>query len=395
MYVRENGRTLAEARGELGDIAPRARFTLELAGRLDESRELPAGAGRTLVRPAPFGVVIGIVPWNAPVSLGCMQLVPALLAGNAVVMKPPESCPLTFIATARMLAAALPSGLLNIVTGLPGEIGDRLTTHPSVGKIAFTGSIPSARKILCNAAQSIKSVTSELGGNDPAILLDDVSLDDRTMDRMAGIVFRLAGQICMAIKRIYVPADLHDHFVEAFGRAVDRIVVGNGLDDGVTMGPLHSPAALERAQAILADAVQRGANIKSLGRYAEQVDRRGSFMRPTIVTDVPEDARIVQEEQFCPAIPILRHAGIDDAVRRANGTIFGLGGSCWGRNISRATAVARRIEAGTVFVNTHGTNSVNRQAPYGGVKQSGVGRRAGIEGVLEYSQLQTLTTFEE
>ena len=395
IFVRENGKTFAEAKRELSDVAARARFTLELAPELDAANEMASPDGRTFVRRVPFGVVVSIGPWNAPVSLACMQIIPALLTGNSVVLKAPESCPLALIRTAEAIAAELPDGLLNVVTGLPGEIGDALTTHPDVSKIGFTGSIPSARKIIANAAQTIKSVTAELGGNDPAIVLEDADLSDESMQRMATIVFRMSGQVCMAIKRIYVAESIHDQFVEAFGKAVERIVVGDGLVPAVSMGPLHTRAGFERALEIIADAELHGGKVMRLGRINDPDSfEHGYFIQPTVVTDVAETSRLVLEEQFCPVIPIIRFKTVDAAVASANATIFGLGGSVWSRDIEKALAIAARIEAGTVFVNTHGTNSVNRKAPYGGLKQSGSGRRAGIEGLHEYTQSQTLTTYE-
>jgi acyl-CoA reductase-like NAD-dependent aldehyde dehydrogenase len=395
LFVRENGKTFAEAKGELQSVAVRQRLTLEAAPELDSARELAAPNGRTYVRPVPYGVVVSIVPWNGPIGLASMQIVPALLAGNSVVLKPPETCPLALIKTAELMARALPRGLLNIVTGTPAEIGERLTTHPDVRKIGFTGSIPSARKIISNAAQTIKGVTVELGGNDPAIVLEDADLSDTSMRRMAGAVFRMAGQVCMAIKRIYVAEKIHDSFTEAFSRAVDKIVVGDGLKPNVTMGPLHTGTALERARSLIADSERRGAKVRKLGRIDDEAAfARGYFVQPTVVTDVAEDAPLMTEEQFCPAVPIAPFRNIEDALARANSTIFGLGGSVWSKDLAKASALAQRIQAGTVFVNTHGTQSVNRKAPYGGVKQSGIGRRSGIEGVREYLQTQTLTTYE-
>ena len=395
LYVRENGKTLSEARAELTDVAIRARFTLELAAELDVVRSLPASNGRTVITPVPYGVVVSIAPWNGPVSLAAMQIIPALLAGNAVVLKPPESCPLTLIQTAELMARELPAGLLNIVTGLPSEIGDALITHPDVGKIGFTGSVASARKIICLAATGIKPVNAELGGNDAAIVLEDADLRPAAMERMATSVFRMAGQVCMAIKRIYVPASRHDDFVEAFTRAVDKIAVGDGRDPAVTMGPLHTRAALLRGVELVADAEARGAKVRRLGRIQDPtMFERGYFMHPTIVTGVVDEDRLMTEEQFCPAIPIATYNSVDDALARANATDFGLGGSVWGQDIGQAMRVAQKLRAGTVFVNAHGTNNVNRKAPYGGVKQSGGGRRAGHEGLQEYYQLQTLTTFE-
>jgi acyl-CoA reductase-like NAD-dependent aldehyde dehydrogenase len=395
LFVRENGKPKADALAELTAAVAQSRQTLTLADTLDQTPELPAQGGRTLVRRLPYGVVAAIVPWNSPVVLAALQIVPALLAGNSVVLKVPESCPLALTWTAELMAEALPPGLLNIVSGLPGEIGEALTGSPAVAKIAFTGSVPSARRILATAAQSIKSVTAELGGNDAAIVLDDLDLSVQTMGRMAGMVFRMAGQICMAIKRIYVPDHLHDAFLEAFGQAANAIEVGDGLVAGVTMGPLHTRAALERTRNLTADALRLGAAVMPVGTVNDlRTFNEGHFVRPTLVTDIGDDAPLVVEEQFSPVIPILRYADLDDAVERANASIYGLGGSVWGRDWERAAQVAGRLQAGTVFVNTHGTRSINRQAPYGGVKQSGLGRRSGVEGVLEYLQSQTLTTHE-
>lgn len=395
LFVTENGKTLADAKGELLGVVARQRLTLELAAELDAARELSSPNGHTFVGYLPFGVMVSIVPWNAPVGLAFLQTIPALLAGNSIVVKPPETCPLSLIRSIEMLAELLPPGLVNVVTGMPAEIGDALTTHPDVGKIGFTGSVSSARKIGANAAQTIKGVTLELGGNDPAILLDDVDLGDASMERMARAVFRMTGQVCMAIKRIYVPDAIRDQFLDAFTRTIERIVVGDGLDPDVTMGPMHTAGALERASGLVADAKRRNATVIELGKIKDEaLFERGHFMRPTVVTDIDDDAPLMAQEQFCPVIPIATYGDVDDAVARANATMYGLGGSVWSKDIQRATSLARRIQAGTVFVNTHGTESINRKAPYGGVKQSGIGRRSGIEGVREYMQIQTLTTYE-
>jgi acyl-CoA reductase-like NAD-dependent aldehyde dehydrogenase len=396
LFVRENGKTTPEARGELAGVPSRQRLTLELAAELDQPHEADAPNGRSLVGYLPFGVVVSIVPWNAPVSLAFLQIIPALLAGNTVVLKPPETCPLSLILSIEMIAPLLPAGVINVVTGLPAEIGDTLTTHPDVDKVAFTGSIPSARKIMANAAQTIKGITLELGGNDPAILLEDADLGDAAMERMAKSVYRMTGQVCMAIKRIYVPESIKGKFLDAFTRTVDKIVVGDGLDTTVTMGPMHTARALDRAQGLVADAARRNAKVQVLGQVPDKAGfGKGHFMQPTVVSDIAEDAPLMGEEQFCPAVPVATYRDVDDAIARANATIYGFGGSVWSRDIGRATDLARKLRAGTVFVNTHGTESVNRKLPYGGIKQSGIGRRAGIEGLREYMQVQTLTTFEQ
>jgi acyl-CoA reductase-like NAD-dependent aldehyde dehydrogenase len=395
LYVRENGKTMAEAKGEIAGVPARQRLTLDLAAELDQRNEIQSPHGRSYVGYLPFGVVVSIVPWNAPVSLAFLQIIPALLAGNTVVVKPPETCPLSLIHTIEMIAPLLPPGVVNVVTGLPGEIGDTLTSHSGVDKVAFTGSVQAARSIMANAAQTIKGITLELGGNDPAILLEDADLSDAAMERMAKSVYRMTGQVCMAIKRIYVPESIQGKFLAAFTRAVDRIVTGDGLDPAVTMGPMHTARALDRAHTIVADAAQRGAKVQVLGQVPDKsAFQHGHFMQPTVVSDIAEDSRLMAEEQFCPAVPVATYRDVDEAIGRANATIYGFGGSIWTRNIARGADLARRLNAGTVFVNAHGTESVNRKLPYGGVKQSGIGRRAGIEGVREYMQIQTLTTFE-
>jgi acyl-CoA reductase-like NAD-dependent aldehyde dehydrogenase len=395
VFVRENGKPLAEARGELISVPKRQQMALTYAAELDAGRTLKAPHGRTLVLNRPYGVVVSIVPWNSPVVLAFTQVVAGLLAGNCVVLKPPETCPLALIRSVTMFAEALPPGTINIVTGLPEEIGDALTTHPDVGKIGFTGSIPSARHIMANAAQTIKGVTLELGGNDPAIVLDDADLSPSTMKSMLGATFQMTGQVCMAIKRIYVPATRRDEFLESFCHAAESLVVGDGLEPAVTMGPLHTRKAQLRAEGLLDDAVRRGANVANLGRIDNEATFSGGyFMRPVVVTDVPEDAPLMTEEQFCPAIPVATYDDLDDAIARANRSIYGLGGSVWSRNVERAVGIAGKIEAGQVWINAHGVHAINHLAPYGGVKQSGIGRKSGIEGIREYMQSQTITTNE-
>ena len=395
VFVRENGKPLAEARGELLSVAKRQRMALAYAPELDAGRSLAAPHGRTFVFNRPYGVVVSIVPWNSPVALAFTQIVAALLAGNCVVLKPPESCPLALIRSVMMFAEDLPPGTINVVTGLPAEIGDSLTTHPDVGKIGFTGSIPAARNIMANAARTIKGVTLELGGNDPAIVLDDADFDPPTMKSMLNATFQMTGQVCMAIKRIYVPATRRDEFMQCFCKAAESIVVGDGLEPAVNMGPLHTRKAQLRAQGLLDDAIRRGAHVVNLGAIDNETTFSGGyFMRPVAVTGIADEAPLMTEEQFCPAIPVATYDDVEEVVTRANQSIYGLSGSVWSRDVDRAMAIASRIEAGQVWINSHGVHAINHLAPYGGIKQSGIGRKSGIEGIREYVQSQTVTTHE-
>ena len=206
----------------------------------------------------------------------------------------------------------------------------------------------------------------------------------------------MSGQVCMAIKRIYVPSRRSDEFLDKFSKAVDSLVVGDGLEPSVTLGPVHTGKALARASGLVEDAARRGADVRPLGKIdSEATYAKGHFMRPTVVTGIADDALLMAEEQFCPAIPVTTYDSIDEAIARANTSPFGLGGSVWGRDTDRAIEVARKVEAGQVWVNTHGVLAINHLAPYGGVKQSGIGRKSGIEGIQEYVQSQTITTLEK
>lgn len=392
IYVKENGKVRGEAERELTTLAPRMELILNSAVVLDEERTVPSDSCSTLVVNRPYGVVVSIVPWNSPLSLGFSQIISAMVTGNTVVIKPPETCPIAMCTLVIALAKQLPNGVLNLVTGMPAEIGDVLISNPLVSKIAFTGSVASARKIICNAANNIADLTLELGGNDAAIILPDADLSEASMKKIISATFTLAGQVCMAIKRLYVHRDIADAFVDALHAAMANYYAGDGLDPRASMGPLHTRIALIRANELLEEARGLGATVVPCGGVTEEAAASGGhFFQPTLVVGVPDTARVVVEEQFCPILPILIYDDIEDAIARANSSMFGLGGSVWSKDVALAAKIARRIEAGTVFVNVHGTGAINRRAPYGGLKHSGIGRKAGLEGLMEFVELQTLT----
>jgi acyl-CoA reductase-like NAD-dependent aldehyde dehydrogenase len=386
--VRENGKTLSEAEREVTGLPARLRLVLGWADRLAD--ESVGGSGAVVVRRRPYGVTACVAPFNAPLTQTLPQVLSALLAGNTVVVKPPPTCPLTLTDALRTVASALPGGCVNVVQG-GAEVGAALVGHPLVRKVAFTGSTASGRQVLRSAAETVKSVTLELGGNDAAVVLADADLSDTTLAALTSSVFRMAGQVCMAVKRVYVEAPLHDDLVEALIAHVDRLVLGNGLDPEVTMGPLHSKRGVAKVRGLVDEAEAAGATVHVLGQRADDPADGGWFYSPRILTDIPPHARLVSEEQFGPALPVVPVRTADEAVALANGTEYGLSGSVWTADLGRGAELAARLEVGVAFVNTHGTQSVNAtNAPYGGVKQSGLGRKAGLRGLDEYAEIQTL-----
>jgi acyl-CoA reductase-like NAD-dependent aldehyde dehydrogenase len=339
----------------------------------------PSSAGRYIVEHRkPLGVVAAITPWNVPLSLLWVKLLPALIAGNTVVVKPAATTPLATVRVGELLNEILPPGVLNVICD-DNDLGDHLTGHPGVDKIAFTGSTATGSKVMASAAATIKRFTLELGGNDPAIVLDDVDVADA-----AGRVYAAAtlntGQVCLAAKRIFVPSRIYDEFCDELVRHAKAEVVGNGLDPATTMGPIQNAMQYAKTQAYLEDAHRSGTVIAG----GTLIDGPGYFVTPTIVRDISDDARLVREEQFCPVVPVLSYDDIDDVVVRANSTEYGLGGSVWGRDLDRAFQIAMRIEAGTVWVNQHMDFDFGVTAR--GAKHSGFGGEFGKEGYEAYTQ---------
>jgi acyl-CoA reductase-like NAD-dependent aldehyde dehydrogenase len=375
LLTQEQGKPLPQALGEIeiSVIALRYYAALDLP-----SEVLDEDAARKVVRlRKPLGVVAAITAWNVPMILLAIKVGPALLAGNTVVAKPAPTAPLTALKFCELCARILPPGVVNVIAD-QNDLGAALAAHPDVAKVAFTGSTATGRKVMAGAAGTLKRLTLELGGNDAAVVLDDAE-PKAVAPKIYAAAMYCAGQTCVAIKRLYVHESLYDAVCDELGRLARETVVGDGLEPGTQMGPLQNRAQFERAKGFLEDARRNGTIVAG-----GLLEREGFFVRPTIVRDIPDDARLVREEQFDPILPVLRYTDLDDAIARANDTEYGLGGSVWSSDREGAFAVAARIDAGTVWVNQH--LDLRPDVPLAGAKQSGVGVELGPEGLAEFTQ---------
>jgi len=341
------------------------------------------GADRAELVRRPIGVVAAITPWNAPLMLACWKLGPALRAGNTVVLKPSPFTPLSTLRMGELLANVLPPGVLNVVCG-GDDLGAQLTAHRVPRKISFTGSVPTGKKVAVAAAGDLKRVTLELGGNDPAIVLDDAD-PVGIADALFWSVFRNCGQVCSAVKRVYVPETLHDQVVDELAQRARAVRVGPGFDDGVELGPINNVPQLARVEELVDDARQHGATVAAGG---SRLPGAGHFYAPTVVTGVGRGTRVVDEEQFGPVVPVVAYRDIDDAVEQANATHFGLSASVWSADASRAAEVGARLQAGRVGLNVH--PGISPDIPFGGWKWSGIGLENGVAALDEYTQLQVV-----
>jgi len=331
----------------------------------------------------PLGVVAAITPWNYPLILASWKIAPALVAGNTMVLKPSPFTPRSTLRMGEILNTVLPPGVLNVVSG-GNELGAWMTDHPLVRKISFTGSVATGKKVAAAAAPDLKRVTLELGGNDAAIILEDAD-PNVIVDKLFWGAFQNNGQVCSAIKRIYVPESLHDQVVEGLAELARTVKVGDGTEDGVKLGPINNRPQAARVAELVADAIAGGAVAASGGKA---IEGDGYFFEPTILTNLTDGTRIVDEEQFGPALPVISYRDVDDAVARANATHFGLSGSVWSADADRAAEVAGQLECGTAWVNTH--LALSPQQPFGGAKWSGIGVENGPWGLAGFTELQVL-----
>jgi acyl-CoA reductase-like NAD-dependent aldehyde dehydrogenase len=385
ILTRENGKIRMESFIDSIVFAHRFSLAVGLADRVEDLYTLAAPPYRTTVSYLPLGVVTLIVPFNWPMAILAASLPYALVTGNTVVVKPPPSTPLATTRTVQKVAELLPPGVLNVVTGADAEIGAALIQDDRVKKVSFTGSPGGGKRIMSMAAESLTRVTLELGGNDPAIVLPDAELDDEAMQRLFTGTFDSTGQICMAIKRLYVHRSRYEEVVEGLSGQLAATRLGHGLDEGVTMGPLHQGRQKEYVQELVAQARESGAEVREFGEAAPGADISvGNFLKPTLVLDPADDTRVVTEEQFGPTLPILPFDDVDDAVARANDTWSGLCSSVWTADLDRAAEIGARLRTGYTFVNCHGAAHLDQRAPFGGFNHSGMGREMGVEGLRDF-----------
>jgi acyl-CoA reductase-like NAD-dependent aldehyde dehydrogenase len=379
LLISETGKPTALAQQELRA----AKMWLDWLAEVDIPTQVIADdeAARIEVRRRPVGVVAAITPWNFPISSLVCKIGPAIRAGNTVVAKASPFTPLAALKIGEILHEVLPPGVAQVIAG-GDDVGARMTLHPVPRKVTFTGSISAGKAVAGSAGADLKRVTLELGGNDAAILLDDIDVETIVPAVLTRAFFN-AGQTCAIPKRIYAPSKIFDEVVDAFVAGAERIELGAG-DDG-HMGPLSTYPQYRRVCELVGEAVSGGARAVTGG---EPIEGAGYWFQPTVFTGAREGQRIVDEEQFGPALPILSYDGIDEALERANGTMYGLCGSVWGTDLDRARAVSQRLQCGVSYVNSHGVHRPS--APMVGVKWSGLGAEHGLEGLLEFTERHVL-----
>ncbi|MFM6854220.1 MAG: aldehyde dehydrogenase family protein [Sphingopyxis sp.] len=376
LFTREQGRPLPAAEGEIRGAAMWLRATAMLDIPVDVTED--SETRRIEVHHVPLGVVCAIVPWNFPILLAIWKIGPALLAGNTIILKPSPFTPLTTLRLGALIRDCFPAGVLNILSG-GDELGPLMTAHPGFAKISFTGSTATGRRVMESAAKDLKRITLELGGNDAAIILPDVDVA-QVAERIFEGAFHNSAQVCVATKRLYIHADIYDAMRDALHRCAREWPVGDGAQPGTRYGPVQNEPQYKRVRALLDDARANGLRLLEGG----PVPDTGYFIPLTLVDNPPDDSRVVVEEAFGPVLPLLKFTDVDDAIRRANDSEYGLAGAIWSADIGAAQALAHRLDTGTVWINQNLQSTPF--TPLAGAKQSGFGQENGLPGLLEFTR---------
>ncbi len=390
LLSREQGMLLRDTQRDARNGASALREAARIGPEFCQPGYSEDDTARIEVTPTAYGVVAAIIPWNAPMSLAMGKIGPALVTGNTIIIKPSPLAPAALTEAVTAIAGCFPPGVVNVVHGTEGA--KLLVRHPDVRKIAFTGSIATGQTIMASASSTIKSVTMELGGNDPALVLEDAA-----PDQFAEAILRQAlarsGQVCYAIKRVYVPASRYQSWVEAFVECAQERVVGYGQDPQSSLAPVITAEQKERLLRLAENAREDGATVTMAGRRSDRVDwENGHYLQPRIVSHIAPDHPLVTGEQFGPILPVIAYNDIDEAIRLCNNTPYGLGASVWGNDTERARQVIGDIESGVGFINSHSRTPLgDREMPFGGIKSSGLGRNRTAIGLREYVETRAIS----
>jgi acyl-CoA reductase-like NAD-dependent aldehyde dehydrogenase len=376
LLTQEQGKPLAQAQFEIGGSIMALRYFASI--ELHDRSLRDSASERIFEHRTPLGVVAAITPWNFPMILLMLKIAPALACGNVVICKPAPTTPLTTLLLGELAAEILPPGVMSTLVD-QNDLGAALTSHPRIAKVSFTGSTATGKKVMASAAGSLKRITLELGGNDPAIVLDDADIA-KVAPEIFNAAMLNAGQVCLAAKRIYVPRAKRGALLDALGELARAAIVGDGLDPRTQIGPIQNRMQYDRVLQLLEQS--RGTAVTIVSGAIPQAS--GYFVAPTIVSGLTDEAPLVAQEQFGPLMPVLAYDSLDEVVTRANASPYGLGATVWTANPERGIELARRIESGTVWVNKH--MDLPFDVPFGGCKQSGIGREQGMAGVEEFTQ---------
>ncbi|ALH82189.1 aldehyde dehydrogenase family protein [Sphingopyxis macrogoltabida] len=381
LFTREQGRPTD---GALSEVGIAVAWLRAYAAMTPPTHVIDKGDGQRIETSyVPLGVVCAISPWNFPINLSVWKIAPALAAGNTIVLKPSPFTPLCMLKIGELLKDVFPAGVLNIVSGADA-LGPLMTAHPGFAKISFTGSTATGKRVMESAAKDLKRLTLELGGNDAAIVMPDVDLDDVAQKIFFGAFFNSA-QICVATKRLYVHDSIYDDLRDRLAAIAQAVKLGDGSEQGTVLGPLQNRRQFDRVTALIDDARTAGL---ALVEGPAGPDTGGYFIPVTIIDNPPEDAAVVQEEAFGPVLPMMRFRELDEVIDRANASEYGLAGAVWSKDVDQAVAIARRLETGTVWINQN--LMLRPDTPFAGHKQSGFGVENGMEGMLEYMVPQSI-----